>query len=31
VRHLLSDLGLRAPETRQDLAGQERVTLAWAD
>lgn len=30
VRGLLGALGLRAPISRRDLAGQERVTLAWA-
>jgi release factor glutamine methyltransferase len=31
VRRLLGELGLRGPNSRRDLAGQERVTLAWAD
>lgn len=30
VRRLFADAGLRGPETRRDLSGQERVTLAWA-
>jgi release factor glutamine methyltransferase len=31
ARRLLADAGLRDPETRLDLAGHERVSLAWAD
>lgn len=31
VRRLFAELGLLAPETRQDLAGLERVTMARAD
>jgi release factor glutamine methyltransferase len=30
VRRLFADAGLQDPETRRDLTGQERVTLAWA-
>jgi release factor glutamine methyltransferase len=30
VRRILAEGGLREPQTRHDLAGQERVTLAWA-
>lgn len=30
VCRLFADAGLQDPETRRDLAGQERVTLAWA-
>lgn len=31
VRQILADGGLGEMRTRHDLAGQERVTLAWAD
>jgi release factor glutamine methyltransferase len=30
VRRLLGSLGLRRAQTRRDLAGLERVSLAWA-
>jgi release factor glutamine methyltransferase len=31
ARRLFAGLGSREPRTHRDLAGQERVTLAWAD